>query len=555
MPRSVGDSLSFIRVSFRLQLGLLGLLLSLAKPDFAQRQISGQVREAGTRQGLAYVNVGIRQKNTGTISRPDGTFTLRIGPEQLGDTLTFSRVGYQDISLPIRSLAENNPVDVVMAERVTELAAVTVSGSRPVEKSYGIKRRNWLLHFTDGMFLNEDIFEIGQLIRVGPGKARITSVNLHINAPRRDSALFRINFYRYENDQPTGRLLERSILQRHPVREGWLRFDLTEHPIWLSGTFVVAVELMPEYTQGRSPIAYEVKLGGFSRSFYRRSSLGTWQSPPHHYCLYVTALVDRSAPEDTDDAEAVPALRLPSRQVQDTFNVCVRLPAGYDPKGSRRYPVVYQLDGNAYFGHLSQAVERRWRKKKQTDEPIVVAIGYRNAYEMDSLRNRDYTYPEALPVDSLPRSGGGDRFYRFLREELLPTVERTYRIDTSRRMLIGHSLGGYFTLYALLRDLAGPATFSAYVAASPSLWYHDQYLLGAFSALPVRRKDAVKPSLLLTVGGLERPEDPAGGFPQIRQVLEHRPDVRVVFRILPNLEHLGTAVPSIEAGIGLKGTW
>jgi hypothetical protein len=433
---------------------------------------------------------------------------------------------------------------------------VSVSTEKLVEKKYGIKTPNRLLHFTDGMFLHapEESYEIGQLIKLGNRSARITSVNLHINASRTDSASFRINFYRYEENYPAGRMLEKSIIQRHPVKKGWLRFDLKSYQLDLKGDFVAALEFLPETKKGLQPISYEVKLGGSSRSFYRRNSLGKWNRPPHHYCLYVTALVDKHARQDPDEEQTTPVFTLPSASVQDTFSLFVHLPKQYSRDTTGRFPVLYLLDGNAYFDPIEQKISQLTEKKKLPLEPILVGIGYENAYQMDSLRVRDYTFPQALSADSLPLSGGGERFYQFLEQELIPYIDQQYRTDTITRTLMGHSFGGYFTLYAFLRDNSrtdspSKALFTHYVAASPSITYCQGYLLDQFSQLSSRQEDTRSPNLYLTAGDLELKEDTQGQFTQFIQHLESQRWIRLKTKIYQDTEHMGTAIPSLEQGV------
>jgi predicted alpha/beta superfamily hydrolase len=533
---------------------LLFLMLQCASlPAFSQVLLSGSIVDSTSGAPLAYVNIGIRQKNLGTTSLADGSFAIRVADENLNDTLTFSLVGYDGVQVPIPLLRSAERSTIRLPQKTFELSAVHVTAEKRVEKKFGIRRRNRLLHFTDGMFLNanHDSFEIAQLIRLGDAPARITSVNLHVNAPRTDSASFRINFYRYndEDEEPASRVVERSIIQRHPVRAGWLKFDLTAYNITLEGSFIAAIEFLPETKKDLRPIYYEVKLGGSSRSFYRKNSLGTWNRPPHHYCLYVTALVDKQARPEDEDAETPPTFTLPSAIVGDSFSVFVRLPRHYHKNAPQRHPVIYHLDGNAYFDAIGHATSRLARRNKLTSEPILVGIGYGNAYLMDSLRMRDYTFPRARSSDSLPVSGGGANFYRFIKEELVPYIDGQYRTDPRHRTLMGHSFGGYFALYALLQDTGSQALFTHYVAASPSLAYGGNYLMGQFADLSPGGKRSAPPQLYLTAGETELTEEANDHFNRFIGLLGSKNAVRLQTKIFKNTDHLGTALPSFEEGV------
>src|SRR5690606_515540 len=62
---------------------------------------------------------------------------------------------------------------------------------------------------------------------------------------------------------------------------------------------------------------------------------------------------------------------------------------------------------------------------------------------------------------------------RMLREELIPWVDANYRTN-SYKILVGHSLGGLFTINTLITE---PDAFDAYVAISPNLQWNEQDLV------------------------------------------------------------------------------
>src|SRR5438105_7714894 len=108
---------------------------------------------------------------------------------------------------------------------------------------------------------------------------------------------------------------------------------------------------------------------------------------------------------------------------------------------------------------------------------ILVGIGYKSFQLMDSLRVRDYLFPKALPSDELITEGGGQNFKEYITHQLIPKIDSEYRTQKNKRALLGHSLGGYFVLYALLNQLENKTSdFNTFVAASPSLWYNNFYM-------------------------------------------------------------------------------
>ena len=155
----------------------------------------------------------------------------------------------------------------------------------------------------------------------------------------------------------------------------------------------------------------------------------------------------------------------------------VYLPASYNDStyAPQRYPVLYLLDGGWHFQSASGVVQfmsTGINGNIQIPELIIVAITNTN-------RTRDLT-PTHTKIGysgeesaSLEASGGGDRFLQFVRDELFPEIESTYRTQPYR-ILVGHSLGGLLALHALLD---APGMFQSYIAIDPSLWWDDQLLV------------------------------------------------------------------------------
>ena len=156
--------------------------------------------------------------------------------------------------------------------------------------------------------------------------------------------------------------------------------------------------------------------------------------------------------------------------------VYVYVPDTYESEAARqkRYPVLYLLDGRAYFDvtvgiahHLGS-----WNAVVQSiPDLIVVAI-------QNTKRPRDMTPTHMAEGPYSSGSGGAAAFRRFLKGELMPAVDKQFR-TTGERVLVGHSLAGLFVLDTLLED---PQLFKAYIASDPSLWWDDNLLARKLSA-------------------------------------------------------------------------
>jgi len=182
-----------------------------------------------------------------------------------------------------------------------------------------------------------------------------------------------------------------------------------------------------------------------------------------------------------------------SVEADQDYTLYIALPASYFSSG-KTYPVIYLLDGNMGFPDNSGIV-RLNSLDGGAPEVILVGIGYGIGYggDMDEffrLRQIDLTPP------------GAERHLSFIQGSIIPYVEDNYRADPADRTLMGHSLGGLFSLYALFH---APETFNRYIASSPALFWDDQV---AFEYEKEFAKDhsELPVKLFLSVGRLE--EDP-----------------------------------------------
>jgi len=245
--------------------------------------------------------------------------------------------------------------------------------------------------------------------------------------------------------------------------------------------------------------------------------------------------------------------RLYAQAVGDSFSIFVSLPADYHPEGKESYPVVYLLDANLYFDIMATTINK-YAEVGLAPNVILVGIGYKDFLTMDSLRNRDDTYPLAIPEYEMSVSGGADKFLWFINNELVPYIDQAYKTDTTKRVLMGHSLGGYFTMYALQQSLAGKESkVHNYIAASPSLHYNNYYLLSQFKSNAIQQH--AKTKLFLTYGGLENSNDTTSLTldnlsAQLTAVLPKQADgVAYKCEIYSNLDHMDTQLPTFVKGL------
>jgi hypothetical protein len=167
-------------------------------------------------------------------------------------------------------------------------------------------------------------------------------------------------------------------------------------------------------------------------------------------------------------AQSVPAsdVVMYSKFVKDSFRIILSAPKKLD--STKNYHLLLYLDGGINSGKAMAALATNKEHKKLKSNTLFVGIAHMGNYRQ--LRPRDFIPPKwknGKEVQGKDQNyGHADKFYLFLANELLPLLEQQYYCK-GKKAIVGHSFGGLFTFYCLLRE---HSLFDAHFALSPSLW-------------------------------------------------------------------------------------
>lgn len=166
--------------------------------------------------------------------------------------------------------------------------------------------------------------------------------------------------------------------------------------------------------------------------------------------------------------------RFHSAELGEDRTINIVLPASYAKEPNKRYPVVYLIDGgiDQDLVHVAGVLQLNsaWGRSQ---EAILVGIETKD-------RRHELTGPvsDAELLKKYPTTGSGAKFRKFIRDEVKPFVERTYRIS-GYDAVIGESLAGLFILDTYLTE---PDLFDGYGAISPSLWWDKEAIANGADA-------------------------------------------------------------------------
>jgi hypothetical protein len=266
---------------------------------------------------------------------------------------------------------------------------------------------------------------------------------------------------------------------------------------------------------------------------------------------------------------------LKSRATGKTYKLSIALPLAYNNDEPDKiapfnetlnaWPIVYVLDPYWLFD-LTTSMVRYMSWDHRTTDAFVVGIGYPEeksiqATWQQSLASRTYDLtPRQSDKSEMYNSewlklrvktGGSPSFLRFLKQEMIPLIEQEYPIDPAKRILVGHSHGGEFALFAMFQE---PELFRTYIASSPSLDYADNFMFTLESKYAKKHK-TLHAQVYLSAGELEQvvddEDETLANMYRFAAVLDSRKYKRfsLVKNVFLDCNHCEVMAPALNAGL------
>ncbi len=226
-----------------------------------------------------------------------------------------------------------------------------------------------------------------------------------------------------------------------------------------------------------------------------------------------------------------------SKYLKEYRSVKVLLPENYKPGSSDKYEVIYITDGEWAMSPFSFIY--RFSESENFVPPAIIVSVPNRYIEKANQRDRDF-----LPVHvSQPAiSGGAGNFLSFLKNELVPYIDKTYP-TSGVNSLYGHSYGGLFVLYALLSE---PELFDSYYATDPPFRWNNDYLI----KMADEKLAGLPPHKILWIAGIESTYK-GQGISRLGDVLKLKAsaDLRWKVATFPNETHNSVRLKAMYDGM------
>jgi predicted alpha/beta superfamily hydrolase len=164
-------------------------------------------------------------------------------------------------------------------------------------------------------------------------------------------------------------------------------------------------------------------------------------------------------------------ITIPSKVLHQERQIYIHVPKQDSANPNKTFPVLYLLDGENHFQILSAYID--YLSHWGVIPPIMVVGIISNDRRKDLTPTRSIIGYDGKVDSTYNTSGGNEDFFQFMQVELLPYIEKNYKVEPYK-IFAGHSFGGISTINCMLTY---PGMFNAYIAISPSLWWDHKYIL------------------------------------------------------------------------------
>lgn len=213
------------------------LMILLPTLAFSQTVISGKIVTQENKNSIPYINIGIQNSNTGTISNKDGSFSIKIPDSLIGNDLIFSAIGFTKKVMPIVSFKGSKDVIIYLNEKALDLDEVVITSSSKkvkLKKSwFGNKKRPL---FVQGQ-MHADTISAGGAMALLIDKTNydlsfVEKVSLFIARNTLPEFKVRVRFLTVDtknNNLPGKDLFNKNVVITSTIKRGWLNFDLAAY--------------------------------------------------------------------------------------------------------------------------------------------------------------------------------------------------------------------------------------------------------------------------------------------------------------------------------------
>lgn len=226
------------------------ILLSNSTVNAQNVVYEGIIKDKNTKENLAYVNIGIVNKNTGTVSDVKGKFQLQLDNKLDAETMKLSMIGYKSLSFKVidfKKAVIENPI-IYLEKNVSELKEIVIKNKNLQTGILGnvLDKKTVSAGFVNNVLGNE----IGIIVKLKSKPTFIEAFHAIVDYNKYKELKFRLNFYDLKKGLPNNTILQDNIIITSTIKKGELIIDLNDYNIMVNEDFFVSIELIEGLGEG-----------------------------------------------------------------------------------------------------------------------------------------------------------------------------------------------------------------------------------------------------------------------------------------------------------------
>lgn len=253
-----------------------------------QHHYSGIIINQNSGAPLEYVNIGIKDKNIGTVSDANGKYVLWVDQNYIHDTIIVSCIGYLPLKIVCSDFIKLPHHNLLLQEGVTNLKEVMIHAKNLKPKTLGISTTS--RYIQAGFKENKLGYECGVIMRIKKA-AILQRLILNFSVCTYDTVLYRINIYKVLGKLQFKNQLNTPIYLKLPKNQvgEHVVVDLKPFNIMVEGNFLISLEQVKDL--GKGYLYFCAAMTG--KTFHRATSQGIWEKSPVGISMSVEANVEK----------------------------------------------------------------------------------------------------------------------------------------------------------------------------------------------------------------------------------------------------------------------
>lgn len=266
------------------------IILQILALSASYAQISaGRISDFVTDEDIEFVEIGILNHNTGTISDIDGRYQIDMSGINPDDTLRFSHTAYKTIGIKVSEYLSTIDKDIKLTPKNDEIETIVVNHRNFRQQTLGNNFKGD--KYQGGFIQNVKGFECGVLLKIEK-RAILQKLIMNISDCAYENIYFRVNVYKETGKNEFQNILGQPIYLQQKVtgNEKELVVDLSPYFVHVEGNTLITLQHIANIGMGQLLFAGSPK---GSTSYYRTSSQGRWTKAPMKLSFRVEAMVEK----------------------------------------------------------------------------------------------------------------------------------------------------------------------------------------------------------------------------------------------------------------------